>query len=803
MKRLLSFLVCLCAPLPLAAQSVVGTVVEPESGRPVVGAMVRLMSGTEWTGSLFLTAGDGRFRLRAPGPGAYYLRVERIGFAEAVDGPFEVTGMEVLTRNVAVETAPVRLEGLEVTGAARRCDLRSTGGDATHRVWDEARKALASASWTEREAGLRFRVSSRQRRLDPRTEAIIDEDRTVQDLFGGNPVRTLPAEDLARDGYVQEQDGERVFYGPDAEVLLSDAFLSTHCFAVTEGRGEEAHLIGLRFEPVAGRQLADVEGVLWMDRLSSRLERVDFRYTNAGLGPADDRATGQVRFTELADGYWIVKDWYIRAPLLSVRRSFSARQGTVARTMVAALLETGSAVLTATAPGLEWRAHQANGSVEGEVWDSVVGAPLRGAEVRLAGRGWRAVSDRDGGFQLQDVPPGTYRITFTHARLDSLGLEPWWREITVQEGASAFTRLSIPSGWTLLTLRCPRDAGVVVGHVRSTTGEGLPGAAVSVVAGMGEADDAFSGVTDGEGAYSICGLPRSTDVRLQARLGVWASSPVEVSTGTEGYARADLEVALQEGGTTRADVAMGEGAPALVGTVVDASTGAPVEGASVSLLDEAGGVVAKALSGTTGRMILRPPEGGTFRVRTERLGYAVTESAPLELFRGTRRVEVRVSTEAIPLEEVVVAVRGTVRALELNGFYQREAAADGRFIVRGDIERMPVARTSDLLTRVPGVNPVTFNESNTTKRRIQFIRARSVDQRCLPAVYLDGALVREGGTFRGDDPGRWPTEEELVNVDDIEAVELYSSPSSIPVQFQGPGSPCGVVVFWTRRGIGG
>ena len=268
----------------------------------------------------------------------------------------------------------------------------------------------------------------------------------------------------------------------------------------------------------------------------------------------------------------------------------------------------------------------------------------------------------------------------------------------------------------------------------------------------------------------------------------------------------DLVLPLSTAGAS-AETAVGDGRAALVGTVVDVATGAVVDGALVQLLAPDGAVAEEALSDQRGRVLLFPDEPGTYGLRAERLGYAASEGATVELFQGTRRVEIRMATEAIPLEEMVVTVRGTVPALERNGFYQRESMADGRFMIREDIEAVGSSRTSDVLIRVPGIGPVTFNEeaAESTKRRIQFSRARnSVDARCLPVVYIDGTMVRQGGIFSpGDDPSRWPTEEELIGPHDIEALELYPSRLSVPARFQGPGAECGVVVVWTRQGIGG
>jgi len=289
------------------------------------------------------------------------------------------------------------------------------------------------------------------------------------------------------------------------------------------------------------------------------------------------------------------------------------------------------------------------------------------------------------------------------------------------------------------------------------------------------------------------------------RLGPFDSDPLEVVVPAQGFVVRDLVLPVT-GSTADVGDAVGAGRAAVVGTVVDAVSREPVEGAAVRLVDGAGGTVAEALSDARGRVLLLPGEPGSYRVQAARLGYAPTEGRVVDVEQGTRRVEIRLSTEAIPLDEMVVTVRGTVPALDRNGFYQRQAVSDGRFLVREDIAAASSSRTSDVLIRVPGIGPVSFNEesSETNKRRIQFSRARNTrDWRCLPVLYIDGVMVRAGGPWTPGEPERWPTVEELIGPQDIEAIELYPSRLSAPARFQGAGSECGSVVVWTRRGIGG
>src|SRR5512140_3438309 len=61
------------------------------------------------------------------------------------------------------------------------------------------------------------------------------------------------------------------------------------------------------------------------------------------------------------------------------------------------------------------------GRVRGMVVDSLLGATLPGATVRLAKLGLVTRSDSTGRFLIDSVPPGEWEVTFRHPELDSLG----------------------------------------------------------------------------------------------------------------------------------------------------------------------------------------------------------------------------------------------------------------------------------------------------------------------------------------------------------------------------------------------
>jgi hypothetical protein len=41
--------------------------------------------------------------------------------------------------------------------------------------------------------------------------------------------------------------------------------------------------------------------------------------------------------------------------------------------------------------------------------------------------------------------------------------------------------------------------------------------------------------------------------------------------------------------------------------------------------------------------------------------------------------------------------------------------------------------------------------------------------------------------------------DQLLDPFNIEAVEIYTSPAGVPVQYKGYLSPCGAIIAWSRR----
>ncbi|MCK5489899.1 MAG: hypothetical protein KAI98_07915, partial [Gemmatimonadetes bacterium] len=161
-----------------------------------------------------------------------------------------------------------------------------------------------------------------QRHVNLWGEPLEQGDTQFVSYAGRHPWRSVPITELEEHGYAREAEEGTYFYGPDGEVLLSDQFLDSHCFRYRTG--DDDIVVGLAFEPV--RQVddrVDVDGVLWLNRETSQLRTLEFRYTgierptHLGTGPGP---YGQMEFDQLPDGGWIVRDWWIRTPTGSRQR---------------------------------------------------------------------------------------------------------------------------------------------------------------------------------------------------------------------------------------------------------------------------------------------------------------------------------------------------------------------------------------------------------------------------------------------------------------------------------------------------
>ena len=111
----------------VGGQEIRGSVVDAESAEPVVLAYVGLLApGREFVVAA-LADERGRFSVRAPAPGAYFLYVARDGYRPLLDGLFELGEDGVLELSVGMTPAPIPVDPVIVEVSGRGVDLAAVG----------------------------------------------------------------------------------------------------------------------------------------------------------------------------------------------------------------------------------------------------------------------------------------------------------------------------------------------------------------------------------------------------------------------------------------------------------------------------------------------------------------------------------------------------------------------------------------------------------------------------------------------------------------------------------------------------
>jgi hypothetical protein len=185
-------------------------------------------------------------------------------------------------------------------------------------VWEEIRKALAATAWDGTQELAYFRKYTYERHLSADLQGIGDETGSTVQGVASQPYQSLPAAQLARDGYIVEGDNAASYSLPDAAVLLDETFLATHCFRVVRDSVARPGQLGLAFEPAQDRDIADVRGALWLEEETSRLKTLEVTFTRLPGGVRSRYAGGEVEFLQLPSGAWIVQRWQLLTPNIYV-----------------------------------------------------------------------------------------------------------------------------------------------------------------------------------------------------------------------------------------------------------------------------------------------------------------------------------------------------------------------------------------------------------------------------------------------------------------------------------------------------
>lgn len=551
-------------------QVVRGRLLDIDGSTAVGGAMMSLVDGREQEFDRNLTRESGLFQLAAELPGRYRVKADRIGYATAYSDYFEVAAGDTIVVDIVARVEAISLAGIEAEGE-RRCRVRPEEGLAVTRLWDEARKALEAAAWTQERGYYRYEMMGITRQMDRENRRVISEDRSYGGGYRRAPYISRPAEELMEQGFARLTPMESVYWAPDAAVLLSDEFLDTHCFHVARNERRAPGLIGLAFQPVRGRGLPEISGTLWIDPGTAQLEWLDFSYRNLNLPEAllAGPIGGTVEFAALPNGTWIVDSWRIRMP--RARTATNPLTGR-AQSLLDGITVQGGDVLRVHGNEGTVLETDRGGRIAGAVFDSLrVGLP--GARVYVEGMGVEVLTDRNGRFELARLEPGVYSVTFSAPYLDRYSYvpEPFEVEVPAEAATPAQINFAAPTMTRVVDNLCRdeerpedtanlpgggtlRNTGILVGQVTDSTGAAVPDIMVRVLSrdfDVGQDISSTSVVsrtlrsgrsgvavpTNTSGYYRACWVPVDTRLRVSVVNPGEELDPVRLQVG---YTLSDL-----------------------------------------------------------------------------------------------------------------------------------------------------------------------------------------------------------------------------------------------------------------------
>lgn len=793
------FLIALLAAPCASAQTVRVRVLEDSSRAPVGGAIVRLLRGDS-TLVQGLTSAVGRVTLLAPAPGRYLLRVSRIGYAISAPIPIELAAGETRGIDLALPTVRVSLPTIVVRGK-KQCgglpDERATAAV----LWEQIRQALTRTQLSERSPRL-FNGDTAVRELT-RGGVVREEHRSPERTGSGKPFVTRPPAELASQGFVRSRDDSISFYAPDADLLLSDQFVATHCFTVSPPPDSLPGHIGLRFEPAAGRRVADIRGVLWVERQTVELRLLEFQYTTSPLHGVGAIPGGRLAFGRLASGEFYVRDWVIRMPKIERSRSnVLGLAGTERDSLLGYLEVSGRA-----APAAEPRGIVTTAILTGMVYDSLSGHGLAGVVVTVAGAPDRAVTDSLGTFALSVPVSGSRIVTLSHELLDLLP-ERATRTVKLVPGAPAHIITATPGPAAVAQRMCRGETGAagLVGLIARQPERPLADISVeatwfSVQGSAGVRRQTETTRSDERGLWAFCDLPAGVPVTVRQLDGQREVALVNETVDPLRFRWLVL------GDTAAPAPARQLAAPtvaAIAGVVLD-TAGTPIEAVDVLTL----GAKLRVQTDALGRFALADLRPGHEILQLRRIGYRA-QVIDVTLVEGeTLRVGLTLAREpAFSLPGLVADSSPTPvlapgeRTLEPNhARMNREGAPPSALITREELQKtksnrlMTVLMSHGIRIRVdPHGQNILLCPRNAGR----------------PALYIDGQMVDRGESFTHEFPLGpnlpRPTMDSLTSVFDLEsyplervdAVEIYASPSQQPTGFNRSGAVC-TVLIWTRR----
>lgn len=237
------------------------------------------------------------------------------------------------------------------------------------------------------------------------------------------------------------------------------------------------------------------------------------------------------------------------------------------------------------------------------------------------------------------------------------------------------------------------------------------------------------------------------------------------------------------------------------GVVSERDTYAPIDGATVTLIDTQADTLGQTLTDERGFFSLDARQEGQYFIIASALGYRSVRSDVVSLEDGAVRiVEMDMAPQPIPVSGLLVETEGgepEIPGLAGTGFYDRWADGWGEYLTPGEVLAHPGEYTHQLFRELQTVEFVRTDDGPTGpfSDRIMLRKVtggRSLEARlCEPRIYIDGVRTELM-------PGE--ALQDAAPRDRIEAIEVHQTSHGAPLRYFEEFTPdaCGVILIWMR-----
>lgn len=456
--------------------------------------------------------------------------------------------------------------------------------------------------------------------------------------------------------------------------------------------------------------------------------------------------------------------------------------------------------------------------VQGQVVDSVTEVPVAGATLLLldadGGEVDRTVADEEGRFLLLAPGAGEYRLRVAHEGFRASTFPPFALDPDAVRGFMLLVASLTPppselSAEDIIARVCPEGVPgpmpVIIGFVRvAATEEIVPGAEVRISTPpvpnvlqdyVGAAEQSRVLQTDADGIYAVCGVPFDMRIAMHAAAGDLLSQFATMTFVDSGvYVGPTFREMDTRLWTQNLNLLPSDQWTASVAGVVTDTAGSGIANVRVSIPDTE--FATRADDVGVFRLDRIPP--GTVLLEMRQTGYrpnevqiAVAVGETVEIPEGV------LSLTPLPtrLADVTVEAPAPTSGRALSEFETRRRNTTGSFVTRAEFqEEGNPQKPTDVLRRMRGIRIVPGRTGRliviTSRGQSRTIVGRNPGaQGCFPLYFVNGL-------FLGDS---WDVDiDQVLSMEDVEAIETYTSIGGLPQEFNRPGAACGVIVIWTR-----